>query len=451
MNMCSTSCGSTVGMPMVPDLTPPVSLDCPVVLVPGNMGDASKTAAALRSCGVGAVDAKLGPVSSSHDRACELFFALVGGRVDYGKQHSAKHGHARFGRVCVAQHPRWSADRPVVLLCHSQGGTTALALLELLAANQFEQSSGHVTSAAWVRGVCAIACPLAGVSWIHSLPLVGVPPPSSPSRVRQRECAVRCLSCESELSDRAEGAECDIDEPHDALPIGTGVVALFQLVGYLLHVCLASFSWFTHNVWDWRLDHWRMTVRDLPALLTWTHALLHTTDMALYDLTPAAAHQAGCRMRTHDGVYYVALACRVTLPRADGGTRFPSLSHRTSVWHAALALLGAATARRPCCRHSDGLVPTCSQRCPPCQPRCHLPDLTAPVDESGVAALLADAAACAARRAALREALRPGVWCSGEPWCLDHGASRLDVGGAALAFALQVILPAMCESAHLRR
>ena len=31
------------------------------------------------------------------DRAVELFYQIKGGTVDYGKEHSALHGHARFG------------------------------------------------------------------------------------------------------------------------------------------------------------------------------------------------------------------------------------------------------------------------------------------------------------------------------------------------------------------
>ena len=58
-----------------PTLSPP-PIPIPIVLVPGNMGSGAKTASQLRAQGVNAVDAKLGPVSSCHDRACELFYAL---------------------------------------------------------------------------------------------------------------------------------------------------------------------------------------------------------------------------------------------------------------------------------------------------------------------------------------------------------------------------------------
>ena len=33
-------------------------------------------------------------------RACELFYYLKGGQVDYGEEHSKACGHSQFGWVC---------------------------------------------------------------------------------------------------------------------------------------------------------------------------------------------------------------------------------------------------------------------------------------------------------------------------------------------------------------
>ena len=41
----------------------------------------------------------LGPWNSGWDRACILWAYLFGGRVDYGKVHAEKYGHARYGRT----------------------------------------------------------------------------------------------------------------------------------------------------------------------------------------------------------------------------------------------------------------------------------------------------------------------------------------------------------------
>ena len=409
--------------------SPPI--DCPVVLVPGNMGDVSTTAAKLNARGVHAIDPSLGPVSSSHDRACELFYSLVGGRIDYGVEHSKLHGHDRFGRLRIAQHSDWSSERPVILLCHSQGSSTSLALLDLLARRAFP---GYATSPEWIRGVCAIASPLSGISWIHTLPLIRVPPPSSPSKREQRICPLACQLCGAGVSDYSEESE-----PHQSQFAGSGLAALMQILGYVMHILTSWSEYVTDHVWDWRLDHWRLSLSDLLPLVTRRHRLLHTTDMALYDLTPAGAsmQSTGC----HKGVFYVALTCQVTLPSSpyeDKENLAPIPSHEASPFHVCAAAIGSAFAVRPCCRHSDGLVPTCAQRCPPRQPSCTLASLNPSCEEDDESA----------RFLALAKELRPGLWCSGrEPWPLDHSASHLRVGSATTEFALRVVLPAMCRLA----
>ncbi|KAF7339285.1 hypothetical protein MSAN_02142000 [Mycena sanguinolenta] len=67
----------------------------------------------------------VGPVSSLHDRACELYYALVGGTVDYGAEHSKAHNHARYGRhIPQGQYPEWSSTWPLHFVAHSIGGPT---------------------------------------------------------------------------------------------------------------------------------------------------------------------------------------------------------------------------------------------------------------------------------------------------------------------------------------
>lgn len=62
----------------------------------------------------------IGPVSSLHDRACELYYAIRGGTVDYGKEHSRIHSHSRHGRTnTTALYPQWSRQHPLHFLGHS--------------------------------------------------------------------------------------------------------------------------------------------------------------------------------------------------------------------------------------------------------------------------------------------------------------------------------------------
>ena len=66
---------------------------------PGELGPLSYWGEALRlfDPAFTVSEAKVGPVSSFHDRACELFAQIRGeATVDYGEEHSKAAGHARF-------------------------------------------------------------------------------------------------------------------------------------------------------------------------------------------------------------------------------------------------------------------------------------------------------------------------------------------------------------------
>lgn len=78
-------------------------------------------------------EATVGPFSSNWDRACELYACIKGGTVDYGAAHSAKEGHARYGRTYeTGLYPEWDADHPVDLIGYSMGSQTAMILASLL-------------------------------------------------------------------------------------------------------------------------------------------------------------------------------------------------------------------------------------------------------------------------------------------------------------------------------
>ncbi|KAF8323288.1 hypothetical protein DL93DRAFT_2151564 [Clavulina sp. PMI_390] len=77
--------------------------------------------------------ARVGPANSAHDRACELFYSLRGGTVDYGEQHARENGHRRFGRSYkVGLYPSWSREHPLHLLGHSMGGVTIVKMMTLV-------------------------------------------------------------------------------------------------------------------------------------------------------------------------------------------------------------------------------------------------------------------------------------------------------------------------------
>ncbi len=113
----------------------------------------------LESLGYETYVASVGPISSAHDRCCEVFAQLTGTRVDYGQAHAdkctaefASKGycltHSRYGRDYTgnAQVESWGPiydendkptgewyDNKINLVGHSFGGPTSCQLLQYLA------------------------------------------------------------------------------------------------------------------------------------------------------------------------------------------------------------------------------------------------------------------------------------------------------------------------------
>src|SRR4051812_18567085 len=84
-------------------------------------------------------EVKCGPISSFRDRACEVYAQIKGGDFLYptepGAERTKRATVARSERQHVAPdalHPNWSAENPVILVGHSAGAHTCLALQRLL-------------------------------------------------------------------------------------------------------------------------------------------------------------------------------------------------------------------------------------------------------------------------------------------------------------------------------
>lgn len=105
-------------------------------------------------------EASCGPISSFHDRACEVAAQIKGTQVDYGKEHSqqANHKHLSDDFTSKAFVENWSEDNPVVLIGHSAGGHTCLKLQQLLAENFW----GWGSNENWVEAIIPISAVLNG-------------------------------------------------------------------------------------------------------------------------------------------------------------------------------------------------------------------------------------------------------------------------------------------------
>ncbi|KAI0784978.1 alpha/beta-hydrolase [Abortiporus biennis] len=110
--------------------------------------------------------ASVGPVSSLHDRACELFYALLGGTVDYGEEHAMIHGHSRYGRTHNhGLYPQWSIENPLHFLGHSLGGPTITKLQWLMKLGFF----GSQYNPDMIRSISTISAPFRGTQLVYLL------------------------------------------------------------------------------------------------------------------------------------------------------------------------------------------------------------------------------------------------------------------------------------------
>ena len=89
----------------------------------------------LRGQGFSCWAASVSPEGSAWDRACELYAQLTGTVTDYGKAHSQRCGHARFGPDFTGRPliPDWESGKKLVLLGHSFGGATIRLFSQILA------------------------------------------------------------------------------------------------------------------------------------------------------------------------------------------------------------------------------------------------------------------------------------------------------------------------------
>jgi hypothetical protein len=140
----------------------------------------------LRKQGYEAVAPSFGSIGGAWDRACEVYAALTGTRVDYGIAHSKKYGHARYGKTYEkAALPNWGkiADdgeiQRIHLFGHSFGGATVRMLSHLMTYGSEEERA--VTDpddlsplfaggkGDWLKTVTAIAGPFDGTTVIDAI------------------------------------------------------------------------------------------------------------------------------------------------------------------------------------------------------------------------------------------------------------------------------------------
>lgn len=132
---------------------------------------------------------KVGSLNSAWDRACELYAQLMGTTVDYGKAHSNKYGHNRFGRnfknPLIKNWGKENTDgdlNKINLLGHSFGGSTIRMFVELLTNGSQEEKDATSEKdisplfkgkhGNWVHSVTTISSPHEGTTIFYALPKI---------------------------------------------------------------------------------------------------------------------------------------------------------------------------------------------------------------------------------------------------------------------------------------
>lgn len=99
----------------------------------------------LRQQGFEVYTPAVGPFNSLWDRCCVLYAQLYGGRVDYGKVHSERYGHERYGRTYpgILKDLGTPGDHEKInLVGHSFGGPTVRMFDYLMAYGSEEERQG---------------------------------------------------------------------------------------------------------------------------------------------------------------------------------------------------------------------------------------------------------------------------------------------------------------------
>lgn len=222
----------------------------------------------------------VGPVSSTWDRACELYAQITGTTVDYGEAHSKEHNHERYGREYTEPLvPQWGEKinggqrMKINLLGHSFGGATVRLLASLLEyGNEAEtEATGKETSPLftgkkgdWVYSVTTLCAPHNGSSLTEVLNSVG------------------------------------------------GLVGIGDTTEMLMTLCfeVAGVASPASGVYDFKLDHFGITDSNAEGAIDKITA--SGNDHAAYDLTPDGAAKLNETIQTVEDVYYFSYSYSTT-------------------------------------------------------------------------------------------------------------------------------------------
>jgi triacylglycerol lipase len=234
-------------------------------------------------------EAEVGPVSSWHDRACEVIAQVKGLRVDYGLEHSKKYGHKRYGKDYRKKgfHPQWDDKNPIHLIGHSAGGNSIRMVQHLLDIDHYNLGS----NADWVKSISCI-----------SSVLNGTPVPYM-------------LGCNKK----------------------TGIVAKVSVASLLERLVLlcARATKGTMITYDFNLEQWgfkktgtlREDIKQVSNL-----SLFNGKDNLAYNLTMQGSYEFNGEIKSYPNTYYFGYATEQTFQLPFFKTHYPKPRMNILIW-----------------------------------------------------------------------------------------------------------------------
>lgn len=238
--------------------------------------------------------ATVGPFASNWDRACELYAYIKGGRVDYGKHHSEKHGHSRYGRTYPGIYPQLGEVNPqtgemnkIHLVSHSMGGQTVRVFAQLL-----EKASKEEIEAVVGKNATQEEIKMA---------------------VDKNELSALFIGNNSFVH-----SVTSISTPHDGTTLTYGVVGIVPYAQQLIGLVAAEAGILNRPLYDFKLDQWSLKMNEDESYMDYVERVFSsniwsdTKDISAWDLSPDGAKELNGWVDAQPNIYYFSWSTEET-------------------------------------------------------------------------------------------------------------------------------------------
>lgn len=284
----------------------------------------------LNNAGYEVYTGVVGPYSSNWDRACELYAYIKGGTVDYGKAHSEKFGHERYGRTFPGLYAEWGEIegdiQKIHLLGHSQGGQTVRMLVQLLeegmeseitavlgespSQDQIDEAVANGNLSKLFTGTCD--------DWVESVTTFATP------------------------NDGTTGA--------DIVSVSGDLLGLFTLP--ISGVFIDSVTGLTLEEdyrFDLKLDQWGLTRKPGEYFSTYFIRVMGspmwkgTKDFSHYDLSTKGSTEMNQWVKDQPNIYYFSYSCKATQKALLTGFQIPDSRYMNPLFYLNTIAMGSYT------------------------------------------------------------------------------------------------------------